>query len=177
MERDGVKVTPGEHYDRVELQSATRPPPAHYLRKGWALSDDFDEFPTLTRPCPVAVPRWRTPGVDTASAEAIAAWKEDQHRRSPIHYEPRNKLQSTVPSGGNIRERYLQTIEIERLAGFEKDYTLTVWKSARRKNDPVGYADARGCLLGNAYDPTAMAFLIAELAWHWGMLAKPVDIE
>ena len=79
-ERDGVKVTPGEHYDRVKLQPATRPPPAHYLDKGWALSEDFDVFPTLTRPCPVAVPRWRTPGVDTASAEAIAAWKEHQHR-------------------------------------------------------------------------------------------------
>ncbi len=172
--REEVRLVEKDHYTRVELLPASRPPLASYLDEGWAPHELFDGVcPTLTRPCAVAVPRFHTPGDNTASTKTLAAWRADQHRRPPINYEDRFKLVRT--RGG--QERYRNTGELERLAGFDREYTLPLWKTSLRKQNPEGFRDARESGLGNAYDPDIVAFLLAELAWSHGLLRAPLSVE
>ena len=58
-----------------------------------------------------------------------------------------------------------------RTSGFDVEYTLPIWKMSRRREDRAGFRDARESVLGNAYDPDIIAFLLAELAWQRGLLA------
>ncbi len=74
-------------------------------------------------------------------------------------------------------ERYRSTEELEHLSGFDLEYTLPIWKTSRRRVDRAGFRDAREPVLGNAYDPDIIAFLLAELAWQRGLLAAPLCVE
>ena len=95
----------------------------HYLAAGWTTHPGFTGvYPTLTRPCAVATPRFHTPGDNTADEKTPAAWREDLHRRPPIHYEDRFKV-VRVRDGA---ERYRSTEEFEHLSGFDLEYTLPI---------------------------------------------------
>ena len=87
--RDGVEVEDRDHYVNVVLKPSEKLHVAKWIKPGWRVSPKLDAFPTLTRPCPVRTPRWKTPGVSRASGTALAAWRRDSHRRPPMHYERR----------------------------------------------------------------------------------------
>ncbi len=114
--RAGVELVERPGCTRVCLQPASRAPTASWIRPGWRTSKGFEAFPTLTRPCPVRTPRWKTPGVDRASSFALAQWRADQHRRPPIHYERRVQLvcEKTWPAA---LQRHPREREAARLRG------------------------------------------------------------
>ena len=137
--REEVRLEEKEHYTRLELLPASKPPLEGYLDDGWVPHKDFtDVYPTLTRPCAVAAPRFHTPGDVTATVKTLAAWRADWHRRPPINYEDRFKL---VRVRGGL-DRYRNTGELEVLSGFDREYTLPVWKTSHRKQNPEGFRDA-----------------------------------
>jgi hypothetical protein len=172
--RPGVVVEEREGYTHIVLEPASKPDVGHYLATGWTAHPGFTGvYPTLTRPCAVATPRFRTPGDNTADEATLVAWREDQHRRPPIHYEERFKV-VRVRDGA---ERRRSTEELEYLSGFDTEYTLPIWKMSKRRTDRAGFCDARESVLGNAYDPDIIAFLLAELAWQRGLLAAPLCVE
>ena len=150
--RSDVHMEESSDLTRVRLRPAARLPQASWLRRGWRRVSMAKDFPTLTRPQATAQPRWKTPGVDTASASALRRWTADCHRRPPLHYEADLLLErpagSARPSGSvpirqdagkGVRavsrssraapaspkvERRLKDInEDEALHGFRKDHT------------------------------------------------------
>ena len=89
--RAGVVLEETEDVVRVRL-SPSRPKPVNqWLDDGWEVPDTFDgHFPTLTKPVPVARPRWHTPGDNTCDDATRARWASDSYGRPPIHYEERS---------------------------------------------------------------------------------------
>ncbi len=77
----------------------------------------------------------------------------------------------------DAEERYRSTEEFEGFSGFDVEYALPIWKSARRREERAGYRDARESVLGNADDPDIIAFLLTELAWRRRRLATPLSVE
>ncbi len=145
-----------------------------------ALTCDFSPHRVHRRPCGSGraggrrrAPRWKTRGVSRASSFALEQWRADRHRRPPLHYERRFQL-VCLKTG---RRRYKDVHENERLHGFAADHTLAAFTAKERRADPVGALDERGKLLGNAYHPWAMAFLLGELAAELGMVEQGVDVD
>ena len=171
--RPGVELVERPGCTRVRLLPTSRAPTSSWIRPGWRPSKGFEAFPTLTRPCPVSTPRWKTPGVARASPFALEQWRADWHRRPPIHYERRFQLICEKTG----RRRYKDVRENEKLHGFAEDHTLPAFTAKERRADPVGALDERGKLLGNAYHPWAIAFLLGELAAEMGMIERGVDID
>ena len=83
-----VVVTAMTGYKLISLKPKLKLDDALWVTPGWQVGPHVDLFPTVTRPCPVDKPRWKTPGVDQASPEALLLWQQDAHRRPPLHYEP-----------------------------------------------------------------------------------------
>jgi hypothetical protein len=73
--------------------------------------------------------------------------------------------------------RYRNTEELERQLFFDTEYTFPCWSSKRRRADPSGFRDARECLLGNAYHPGCLAFLISQLFLHEGWINQELCIN
>ena len=171
-ERSTVKLEDRGHYVAVGLRPASRLPTSAWIKPGWHVSPKLEAFPTLTRPCPVKTPRWRTPGVDKASRQALVAWRRDDHRRPPLHYEARMQLHKKA--SGKVRFKSVE--ENERIHFFETDHTYFCWPSKWRRQDPVGFSDARGKLLGNIYFPGHIAFLVGDCLYGLGLLEEPLDV-
>ena len=65
---------------------------------------------------------------------------------------------------------------LERLMGFEADYTLGLWPQRTRKADPAGFKEARVDMLNDTADPLCVAFVLGELAFSWGLVDEPVNV-
>ncbi len=68
-------------------------------------------------------------------------------------------------------------MEDEKLQGFPADWTYQVWNAKRRRQDPRGFLDTRGRLLGNCYNPIALSILLADLAYERGLIREPAAIK
>ena len=102
--RPGVRLAGGAGYTRVHLEPTRKPVARDLLAPGWGPHASFDgRYPTLTRPCAVSTPRFHTPGDNIACAATLAAWKADQHRRPPIHYEDRFQIVKDRDGAGRAR--------------------------------------------------------------------------
>ena len=121
--RPGVKVENRGHYDNVSLAPLSRLPTSRWIKSGWRTHRRLQAFPTLTRPVPVRTPRWRTPGVDSASAGALRLWRADLHRRPPLHYEATVALYKK----GSEKTRFKSVEENEQLHFLERDHTYHCW--------------------------------------------------
>ena len=173
LEREQLALEQRNGYINVTLRPQQRQPRAAWLRSGWKVSSQHTEFPTVTRPCPVRVPRWKTPGVDRASSFALREWRRDRHRRPPIHYE--SKCYLTKASSGARRRKLID--EDERLHFFPRDYTYHCVNSKERRRDPERWSDLRGAQIGNCFSPAIVAIVVADLLWHIGWLEQPLDLN
>lgn len=169
--REGVSLEARPHCVRVKLSPQSTLAPELWAITGWEPVYPSAVHPTLTRPCPVPFPRWRTPG-DWASPAALKAWVADSHRRPPLAYEQRFQMRHVA--SGRLRQKTNDELEI--LAGFDQGWTLQCMSSKARKADPAGFEDTRGELLGNAYSPMVMAFLLGELLSQQGYLDGLVNV-
>lgn len=86
----------------------------------------------------------------------------DLHR-GPIHCEPR------FQKGTHVRFKCIQEQEVH--AGFEAEWTRP-WPASRSRAEAQAFED-RGELIGNAYSPLSLAFLLAELCGSSNSSAAP----
>ena len=83
-------------------------------------------------------------------------------------------MQLHKKASGKVRFKSVE--ENERIHFFETDHTYFCWPSKWRRQDPVGFSDARGKLLGNIYFPGHIAFLVGDCLYGLGLLEEPLDV-
>lgn len=169
--REEVSIEQRPGFKRVRLLPMAKQPERLWISPGWRRAHPESPFPTLTRPCAVAKPRWRTPGVDTADEATLQRWMADSHRRPPAHY---TKAVMLVDSSG--RKRFKEPEEDERLHGYPRHYTWCCYNGQERRRDPAGFRDRRGMLLGNCFSPLVVAYLLSEVLFAEKLIAKPVPV-
>lgn len=139
-ERESVCLADKSHYVRVHLQPRSAPKLEKYLARCWEARPEFDgAYPTLTRPKAVAALRWHTLGDNTEPESVLTEWRLDRHRRPPLHDRPGYR----VVQARSVATRFRQTEELEALSGFDREYTVPIWKAGDRKLKPEAYRDAR----------------------------------
>ena len=126
-----------------------------FLEPGWRkISDGY--FCTFTTSRPRAEPGFKPAGLKHCNMSDVHRWKQDAHRFPPYQYQEKflvtnSKGEKRPPS---IRER-------EVIMGFPKDYTVACL--AKRDQGSQKHLDTRLSLIGNSWNVTVVAWLLAHL--------------
>ena len=153
-----VGVGPG---GRQEVWLQTDLEPKDFLLPGWTKNSDLP-FPTFTTARPRDHPGYKPAGIQQCSPAEIARWKADKHRFPPYQYRDvfcvkNREGQLRLP---NVEER-------EVIMGFPRGYTLNCLP--KNKQGSQEHTDARLRLIGNSWNVTVIAWLLAQLGSFLGL--------
>jgi hypothetical protein len=135
--------------------------PKDFLLPGWTKNSDLP-FPTFTTARPRDHPGYKPAGIQQCSPAEIARWKADKHRFPPYQYRDvfcvkNREGQLRLP---NVEER-------EVIMGFPRGYTLNCLP--KNKQGRQEHTDARLSLIGNSWNVTVIAWLLAQLGSFLGL--------
>ena len=163
---EGVHIRPWKHsgmaaFREVELEAQVDP--KEYLQPG-SVKASKEPFPTFTTSRPRSHPGRRPAGLERLTAEERQTWEADDFRFPPYQYQ---KILSIVESNG--QHRLPSSREREVIMGFPKDYTVQCMP--KQFHGKPAHEDERKTLIGNTWNVTVVAWLLAQLGSQLGLCA------
>ena len=135
---------------------------------GWHRRHADDRLPTLMRVSAKTAEPWRPNGKNTCDAETLQRWENDAWRCAPYNYTAHHMLSER----GALR---LPTAdERELLMDFPGRHTMTALPTKARKSSPKLLEDLRKSLIGDSFQCSAVALLLAPMLVGHRLLAAPL---
>ena len=146
-------------FGTVDLQATVKE--ENYVKKGWQRTQDI-ALPTFTTSRPRAAPGPRPAGEKHCLPHELARWREDKHRFPPYQYKDMFLLAN--------KEDELRLVDVEEreaMMGFPIGYTIQCMNKAEARGEH--FMDTRLTLLGNSWNVTIVAWLLAQLLHSLGL--------
>eukprot|EP00435_Cladocopium_sp_Y103_P047812 s309_g14.t1 len=141
---------------------------ADYLEPGWRQCEE-GHFPTFTTSRPRDKAGYKPAGISQCTAEERERWAQDQFRFPPYQYQ--NKYCLVNKRGV---KRLPSICEREVMMGMPKDYTLNCLPKGDQGSQT--HLDTRLSLVGNSWNVTVVAWLMAQLGARLGLHA-PYSVQ
>ena len=167
---EGAEVYPPPNDDwtsfgTVDLQGDVDS--SKYLIPGWRRMS-VGPLPTFTTSRPRTHPGRKPAGVDKLTTDEYAQWEEDWYRFPPYQYQLAHQVQKgSVHRLVNIEER-------EVIMGFPRHYTTQCMPKSQQGTTERN--DLRLTLVGNSWNVTVVAWLIAQLGARLGLIS-PLSVQ
>ena len=146
-------------FRQVELSAVLEP--RNYLGPGCQKVSE-EPFPTFTTARPREFPGRRPAGIEKLTEEEKQAWAQDKFRFPPYQYSRRLLVQQ---QDGQCRVP--TTEEREVIMGFPRGYTLQCMP--KQAHGSEAHEDTRKTLIGNSWNVTVVAWLLAQLGALLGL--------
>jgi len=147
-----LKLTGKQHLDEV-------------VRAGWHKVDESRPFPTFTTSRPRSHAGYKPAGVHQCDLVELERWHNDQFRFPPYQYKTINCVRNRTGE-----YRIPDVSERELMMGFPLHYTANCCSKTEKKK--AHYNDTRLTLLGNSWSVPVVAWLMSQLFWWLGWIAR-----